>query len=133
MVWLSEGVGINQDEHALAEHLYQLRSEIDNYFDAIIDKRTKSPQQDLISGLIKANADGHALSREEILSFCALLFLAGHITTANLMGNTVLSLLQNPQQLKLLQSTNYSSLIPPTIEEKHYVIAPPFKQLFEQL
>ena len=117
VVWLSEGVGINEDEYALTEHLYQLRSEIDNYFDAIIDKRINSPQQDLISGLIKAKADGHALSREEILSFCVLLFIAGHITTANLMGNTVLSLLQNPQQLKILQSTKNSSLIPPTIEE----------------
>ncbi len=116
VVWLSEGVGINEDEHALTEHLYQLRSEIDNYFNAILDKRTTSPQQDLISGLIKAKADGHALSREEILSFCGLLFIAGHITTANLMGNTILSLLQNPQQLKLLQS-NTSSLVSPTIEE----------------
>lgn len=116
VVWLSEGVEINEDEHASTKHLFQLRSEIDNYFNAIIDKRTKSPQQDLISGLIKAKADGHALSREEVLSFCCLLFIAGHITTANLMGNTLLSLLQNPLQLKLLQS-NTSSLISPTIEE----------------
>jgi cytochrome P450 len=116
VVWLSKGVGINEDEHASSKHLFQLRSEIDNYFNAIIDERTKSPQQDLISGLIKSRSDGHALSREEILTFCGLLFIAGHITTANLMGNTVLSLLQNPQQLKILQS-NTSSLISPVIEE----------------
>jgi cytochrome P450 len=116
VVWLSEGVGINEDEHALTKHLFQLRNEIDSYFNAIIDKRIKSPQQDLVSGLIKAKADGHALSREEVLSFCTLLFIAGHITTANLMGNTILSLLQNPQQLKILQS-NRASLISPTIEE----------------
>jgi cytochrome P450 len=116
VVWLSEGVGIKEDEHASNKHLFQLRNELDDYFNALIDNRTKSPQQDLISGLIKAKSDGHVLSREELLTFCGLLFITGHITTANLMGNTILSLLQNPQQLKILQS-NTSLWISPTIEE----------------
>jgi cytochrome P450 len=93
---------------------------MDDYFNAIIDKRTITPQSDLISNLIKAEADGHHLSREEILAFCTLLLLAGHVTTVNLIGNTILSLLQNPQEFRKLKEDRTSlspSLIPSTIEE----------------
>ena len=84
-------------------NLVPIESEMDDYFNAIIDKRTTSPQTDLISDLIKAEADGRRLSREEILAFCNLLLVAGHVTTVNLIGNTILSLLQNPQEFKKLK------------------------------
>jgi cytochrome P450 len=74
-----------------------IQSEMDDYFNGIIDKRTTNPQSDLISNLIKAEDYGHHLSREETLAFCNLLLIAGHVTTVNLIGNTILSLLQNPQ------------------------------------
>jgi cytochrome P450 len=95
---------------------------LDDYFNAIIDKRRTNPQPDLISSLIKAEADGHHLSREEILAFCSLLLIAGHETTVNLIGNMILSLLQNPQEFKKLKehrssSSSLSSLISSTIEE----------------
>jgi cytochrome P450 len=112
---------------ASAKDLFQIQTEMDDYFNAIIDKRrrtTIAPQSDLISGLIKAEADGHRLSREEILAFCTLLLLAGHVTTVNLIGNTVLSLLQNPQEFSKLKkeeeednNLSTSPLIPSTIEE----------------
>jgi cytochrome P450 family 109 len=53
---------------------------MDDYFNKIIDKRTTRPQSDLISNLINAEADGHHLSREEILAFFNLLLIAGHQT-----------------------------------------------------
>ena len=109
------------EHHGSAKNLILMQSEMDDYFDAIIDKRTINPQTDLISNLIKAEADGRHLSREEILAFCTLLLLAGHVTTVNLIGNTILSLLQNPQEFKKLKedvsSLSSSPLIPSTIEE----------------
>jgi cytochrome P450 len=60
--------------------------------------------------------DSFILSQEDILSFCNLLLLAGHVTTVNLIGNIFLSLFENPKQFKLLQS-NPSEYIRPTIEE----------------
>jgi cytochrome P450 len=101
--------------HGSVKNLVLLESEMDDYFNAIIDRRTISPQTDLISDLIKAEADGRHLSREEILAFCNLLLVAGHVTTVNLIGNTILSLLQNPQEFKKLKEDR--SLIPATIEE----------------
>jgi cytochrome P450 len=117
----SAGSQLNDEQHGSAKNLFQIQTEMDDYFNAIIDKRkTITPQSDLISGLIKAESDGHRLSREEILAFCTLLLLAGHVTTVNLIGNTVLSLLQNPQEFrKLKEEDNLSTspLIPSTIEE----------------
>jgi cytochrome P450 len=111
-------------QHIMVEHqdadkdLVIIQSEMDDYFNGIIDKRTTSPQSDLISNLIKAEADGHHLSREEILNFCSILLIAGHVTTVNLIGNTILSLLQNPQEFKKLKDDRLSSsLISSTIEE----------------
>jgi cytochrome P450 len=115
----SAGSQLNAEEHGSAKNLISIQREMDDYFNAIIDKRRITSQTDLISNLIKAEADGHHLSREEILAFCTLLLLAGHVTTVNLIGNTILSLLQNPQEFKKLKEdrTSLSSLIPSTIEE----------------
>jgi cytochrome P450 len=100
-------------------NLISMQKDMDDYFNSIIDKRTSSPQSDLISSLIKAEADGNRLSREEILGFCTLLLIAGHVTTVNLIGNMIFSLLQNPQEFKKLKKNKSSlpSLISPTIEE----------------
>ncbi len=55
------------------------------------------------------------MSEERILSFCSQLLIAGYMTTTNLIGNIFLSLLENPQEFKLLQEN--LSLIPSVIEE----------------
>jgi cytochrome P450 len=112
----SAGSQLIAEHHGSAKNLVLIESEMDDYFNAIIDKRTVNPESDLISNLIKAEADGHHLSREEILAFCTLILLAGHVTTVNLIGNTILSLLQNPQEFKKLR-TSSPSLIPSTIKE----------------
>jgi cytochrome P450 len=91
-------------------------SDMDIYFSKLIEKKKKMPANDLITHIIRAKVDGHSLSEKEILSFCGLLLNAGHVTTVNLIGNLVFSLLENPQEFKRLQE-NQNSLIKPAIEE----------------
>src|SRR5919198_653485 len=111
----------------------RVQSEMDSYFNNIIEKRRIkkeiSSSNDLIDNLLGAEIDGNKLSEEDILAFCSLLLLAGHVTTINLIGNMVRSLLEFPQQLKqllLLQNNSnnndnshkdYDYLISSTIEE----------------
>ena len=76
---------------------------MDSYFSNVVEERTQIPREDLISNLIRAQADGRHLSEDEILTFCRLLLLAGHVTTLNLIGNTILSLLQNPDEFRRLR------------------------------
>ena len=42
-------------------------------------------------------------SEGELLATCVLLFIAGHETTVNLIGNGLLTLLRHPEQLKRLK------------------------------
>jgi cytochrome P450 len=97
------------------KNIAKMINEMDSYFSGIVEERHRSPRDDLITNLIKAQAEGRHLIREEILTFCRLLLLAGHVTTVNLIGNTILSLLQNQTEFRLLQ--NDHNLIPSTIEE----------------
>jgi len=96
--------------------------EMDIYFSKLIEERKKNKnsstndEDDLISRIIRAKVDGHSLSEREILTFSHLLLNAGHITTVNLIGNSIFSLLENPQEFKRLQE-NRNSLIKPAIEE----------------
>src|SRR5688572_4395380 len=91
-------------------------ADMDIYFSKLIEKKKKMPTNDLISHIIRTRVDGHYLSEKEILSFCSLLLNAGHVTTVNLIGNLVFSLLENPQEFKRLQE-NQNSLIKAAIEE----------------
>jgi cytochrome P450 len=73
------------------------------YFIALIGERRNQARDDLLSALIAAEEAGERLSWEELLSTIILLFLAGHETTVNLIGNGALALLRHPDQLERLR------------------------------
>jgi cytochrome P450 PksS len=85
------------------------------YLRRIIKKRRADPQDDLISALIRAEEAGDTLSEEELLAMAGLLLVAGHETTVNLIGNGMLALLENPEQMQKLR--NNPALIKSAIEE----------------
>lgn len=70
------------------------------YLIEVIEDRRTSPSDDLLSGLLAVEDDGDTLSPEELISFVILLYVAGHETTVNLIGNGALALLRNPDQLR---------------------------------
>jgi len=80
-----------------------------------IEKRRRNPGSDLVSALVAARDEAEALSEEELIALVILLLLAGNETTTNLIGNGMLALGRNPDQLAKLR--NYSSLMPRAIEE----------------
>lgn len=69
------------------------------YLIEIIEARRAAPGDDLLSALLAVEDDGDTLSPEELISFVVLLYVAGHETTVNLIGNGTLALLRNPDQL----------------------------------
>ena len=74
------------------------------YFAGVIGERRPhaADSDDLISLLIRPNAEGEALQDFEIVSFCVLLLVAGNETTTNLIGNSAYHLMQQPEQWKKL-------------------------------
>lgn len=67
---------------------------------ALIAERRRRPGDDLLSALIAAEESGDRLSEAELRSFVILLYVAGHETTVNLIGNGMLALLRHPDQLR---------------------------------
>lgn len=74
------------------------------YFAGLIEERRATPRDDLLSALIAAEADGDKLDQRELFAMIILLFVAGHETTTNLLGNGTLALLRNPDQWSALQA-----------------------------
>ena len=70
------------------------------YLIGIIEQRRARPGDDLLSALLAVEDDGDTLSPEELISFVVLLYVAGHETTVNLIGNGTLALLRHPDQLE---------------------------------
>ncbi|WP_164002780.1 cytochrome P450 [Pyxidicoccus caerfyrddinensis] len=89
---------------------------IQKYLAGHIAERRRAPTDDLISALIEARHDDTPpLSDVELISLLSMLHFAGHETTANLLGNTVVMLLNAPERLEALRQD--ASLIPAAIEE----------------
>jgi cytochrome P450 len=74
------------------------------YFKQLFDLRRKQPGDDLTTQLVQAEEDGSRLSNDELTANIILLFGAGHETTVNLIGNGLLALFRNPDQLALLKA-----------------------------
>jgi cytochrome P450 len=91
------------------------RHAISDYFRDLIARRRAAPRGDLLSALIAAEEAGDKLNEEELLATCILILIAGHETTVNLIGNGVLALLRNPDELRRLRAT--PGLITSAVEE----------------
>ena len=82
--------------------------------EAITWKR-RHPGDDLLSALIAAEEEGDVLTDDELVDQVMLLYIAGHETTVNLIGNGTLALLRRRTQLDRLRSD--ASLDANAIEE----------------
>lgn len=90
----------------------------DRMFDHVSDLiawKRKEPGDDLLSALIAAEEHGDVLSDEELVEQVVLLYIAGHETTVNLIGNGVLALLRNRDEMTRLRDD--PSLTPGAVEE----------------
>ncbi|MBR1201374.1 MULTISPECIES: cytochrome P450 [unclassified Bradyrhizobium] len=85
------------------------------YFHQLFELRRKQPGDDLTTQLVQAEENGQKLTNEELTANIILLFGAGHETTVNLIGNGLLALYRNPDQLALLKAN--PGLITNAIEE----------------
>jgi cytochrome P450 len=89
--------------------------EFEAFFEGVIGERRVSPGEDLISGLLRSETQDEELDPRQVLGICKLLLIAGNETTTNLIGNAVLALLRNPEELAKL--TANPALTPALVEE----------------
>src|SRR5713226_4499258 len=89
--------------------------EMTAYFRDAIRRMKTEPREGLINSFMTAEIDGDRLSEDEIVANCIVTMVGGQETTTNLIGNGVLGLLRNPDQLRRLK--NDLTLIPSAVEE----------------
>lgn len=87
----------------------------EQYFAEAIEKRRHQPGSDILSLLIASEVEGERLSQRELMSFCFTLFIAGNITTTNVLGNAMLCFNEHPEELQRLRAR--PELIPSAVEE----------------
>ncbi len=76
-------------------------TEMRTYFEAVFSERRSAPRDDLVSELVGAEP-ADALDDDELFGLVSLVLVAGHETTTNLIGNSVLALLRNPEARRFL-------------------------------
>jgi cytochrome P450 len=114
---ISDLVGIPVEDRARARHwtenllkvdradpetqadIQQRLQEFADYLKDLFEKRRREPREDLISELVRAEEDGDTLSPDELLSMVFIVYVAGFVTTVNLIGNVTVGLLSHPDQV----------------------------------
>jgi hypothetical protein len=89
--------------------------EMTAYFRDAIRKQKEHPREGLIQAFLTAEIDGDRFTEEEIVANLIVTMVGGQETTTNLIGNGMLTLLRNPQQLQKLREDLI--LIPSAVEE----------------
>lgn len=91
-------------------------TELVGYMMALIDERRKNPREDLLSDLTNAQHKDDTLTDAEILPIAMVLIIGGFDNTANFICFGALSLLKNPDQLKVLLE-DVDGVAPTAVEE----------------
>lgn len=84
-------------------------------FDRLATERREDPDDGLITALVRAQDEGDSLDDNEVVAMIFLLLLAGHDTTANLIGSSIVTLLEHPEQMARLRDE--PDLIDSAVEE----------------
>ena len=91
-------------DRAMDEEVRQGLSDFTAYLRDLFARKRRQPTDDMISRMVLAEEDDDVLTEEEILATVFLMYLAGHVTTVNLIGNGVVALLTHPEQFAKLQA-----------------------------
>ncbi|MCW5636010.1 MAG: cytochrome P450 [Rubrivivax sp.] len=78
-------------------------AELNAFLRAQVARRRAHPQDSVLDRMIAAQREDPQFTDDELLANLILLFIAGHETTTNLLGNGLLALLDHPDQLARLR------------------------------
>ncbi len=111
----AEMLGNFQHNPGRAKKVLQTVEEMVAYFRAAVISEASKPTEGLINALTTAEVDGDRLTEEEVVANVIVTMVGGQETTTNLIGNGLLTLLRQPEQLERLRSD--PTLMPSAVEE----------------
>ncbi len=95
-------IDLGMSTRAQLEEAEAAMREWDRYIRDLLAERRARPGSALLDDLLAVEDDGQRLTEDEVAANATFLFLAGHETTTNLIGNGLYALLTNPSQLAAL-------------------------------
>jgi cytochrome P450 len=95
--------------------------EFSSFFAPLIEERRYAPKHDLISDMVRA-VETETLNTPEALMMAITIMVAGNETSTNLIGNTLVALWENPDQLKLVRED--PGLMAGAVEESNRLTSP---------
>ena len=95
------------------ERRVALAAEALAYMQTLVARARRDPGDDLIGMLLREHADD--LTSDELVGIANLLLVAGHETTANMLGLGTLALLRHPEQLAAVRDDD--DAVAPAVEE----------------
>jgi len=101
---------------SILQTLERARMEFFQYFSQLVEDRRKAPRDDVASALANGMVNGDALPQFELLSYFALLIIAGNETTRNAISGGLYALINHPEQMALL-NRNPPVMVRPAVEE----------------
>jgi cytochrome P450 len=116
--WSDNIIGVSTIKPSDTEAMERSRrtlSDMEQYFQEVLEQRRRQPGDDMVSDLLRARVDGESLTNAELMGFLFMLLVAGLETTANLLSNAARLLAESPETLAKLRADR--SLIPGFIEE----------------
>ncbi len=109
------GVDPGVDAATLQSRADAATDAFDGYLDTLFARKRSQGGDDLTVALIRAEDEEGSLTEEELKQNIRLLFMAGHETTVNLIGNALVALHRHPEELELLKRK--PALLPAAVEE----------------
>ncbi|MHB8440154.1 MAG: cytochrome P450 [Acidimicrobiales bacterium] len=100
---------------AILGAIRQAADEMYAHIGEVIAWKRSHMADDMLSALVAAEENGDVLSDEELADQVTLIYIAGHETTVNLIGNGTLALLQHPDQIERIRED--PTLVPKAVEE----------------
>ena len=114
----AEMLGNFQHNPERSRHMLETIDHMQAYFQEAVREQRQNPRPGLVHALISAETDGMRLTEDEIVASLIVTMVGGQETTTNLIGNGLVSLLRNPDQLALLRMQSHDpSILASAVEE----------------
>ncbi|MFZ0301692.1 MAG: cytochrome P450 [Terracidiphilus sp.] len=107
--------GVNRPTVELLERSQAALLAMRSYLKELVDDKRQNPAGDVISQMVRAEAEGNRLTEQELVYTCVTIMGAGHETTTSLIGNGLYTILNHPEQWQKLREN--PSLMTSAIEE----------------
>ncbi len=109
------GIELGVDLETRAARSREASQAFDAYLTALFPAKREQAEDDLTTDLLRAESEEGRLTEHEVTKNVRLLFQAGHETTVNLIGNALVALYRNPDELAKLKAN--PGLMPQAVEE----------------